>query len=551
MLSNYYTLTYVASTLRMRIAGSAIHQAFTQQKNELILSFGEGKPSLVILCQPQSATLYLNDRHDRARKNSVDVLSRIAGKVVDDVTMHPSDRVVSLHLSEGLVLHCLLFSSKPNAVVVDGAGIVLDAFLDAGSYTGTLELRPRDGGILDFTVLEERLTESVEAVSRVVRGLYPSLGATLVREALHRAEISPAVTAQSLDASAKSLLRKVLVDIMGEVAHPRPVVYVHAGEGKEPAAFSIIPLHHLEDVQPEPFEDVHQAMRFFLSHTRTHRNLEGKRSVILASLRQQMEKTRRSLAAMEREEQNDERIHEYERSANLLMMHHATVARGKRVTLADEHGTCEIVLDPRLTAIQNAQRYFEKVKSARTAQEQAALRLRGLRQRVATGERLLEELEATATEQQLKEFMRENSDDLNGFGLGEKAAERERLPFRIFTVDGGFEVWAGKSSKNNDLLTMKYAKPNDLWFHARGSSGSHVVLRADSGKGEPGKRAREQAASIAAYYSKMKNASMVPVAMTYKKYVRKPKGAPPGTVAIEREKVIFAEPGLPDGNQAE
>ncbi|HTX98773.1 MAG TPA: NFACT RNA binding domain-containing protein, partial [Bacteroidota bacterium] len=108
------------------------------------------------------------------------------------------------------------------------------------------------------------------------------------------------------------------------------------------------------------------------------------------------------------------------------------------------------------------------------------------------------------------------------------------------------EVLAGKSSENNDELTLHVAKPHDLWFHARGSSGSHVVLRVSTGKGEPGKKAREQAAAIAAYYSKMKTAGLVPVAMTEKKYVRKPKGAKAGSVVLEREKVVFVRPGLPE-----
>ena len=123
--------------------------------------------------------------------------------------------------------------------------------------------------------------------------------------------------------------------------------------------------------------------------------------------------------------------------------------------------------------------------------------------------------------------------------------EKEKLPFRIFTVDGGFEVWAGKNSANNDLLTLRYAKPDDLWFHARGGSGSHVVLKVRSGKGEPGKKAREQAAGIAAYYSKMKTSGTVAVAMTEKRYVRKPRGSAPGAVVLEREKVIFIHPALP------
>jgi predicted ribosome quality control (RQC) complex YloA/Tae2 family protein len=106
-------------------------------------------------------------------------------------------------------------------------------------------------------------------------------------------------------------------------------------------------------------------------------------------------------------------------------------------------------------------------------------------------------------------------------------------------------VWVGKSSENNDLLTMKYAKPNDLWFHARGSSGSHVILRMGTGKGEPSKQAIHEAAGIAAYYSKMKGAKHVPVAVTERKYVRKPRGAEPGSVTIEREKLLFVEPRLP------
>jgi predicted ribosome quality control (RQC) complex YloA/Tae2 family protein len=118
-------------------------------------------------------------------------------------------------------------------------------------------------------------------------------------------------------------------------------------------------------------------------------------------------------------------------------------------------------------------------------------------------------------------------------------------PFRVFSVTGGFEVWVGKSSANNDLLTMKYAKPNDLWFHARGSSGSHTVLKVRDMSHLPGKEAIHQTAAIAAYYSKMRNASNVPVAYCERKYVKKSKGLAEGAVILEREKVIFVTPKLP------
>jgi predicted ribosome quality control (RQC) complex YloA/Tae2 family protein len=153
------------------------------------------------------------------------------------------------------------------------------------------------------------------------------------------------------------------------------------------------------------------------------------------------------------------------------------------------------------------------------------------------------------TYDQFSEFTAATRDQLKKLGYkglpGEPGEKRAEAPFRTFVVTGGFQVWVGKNSENNDLLTLKYARPNDLWFHARGSSGSHVVLRSGTGKGEPSRRALEEAASIAAFYSKMKSARNVPVAMTERKYVRKPRGAPAGTVTIEREKLFFVNPKLP------
>ena len=122
--------------------------------------------------------------------------------------------------------------------------------------------------------------------------------------------------------------------------------------------------------------------------------------------------------------------------------------------------------------------------------------------------------------------------------------EEQLPPFRIFKVRGDLEVWVGKNSANNDLLTMKYAKPHDLWFHARGASGSHTVLKVKKNEIVP-KEAIRQEAAIAAYYSKMRNSNSVPVAYCARKYVRKPRGAAAGAVVLEREELVFVQPGLP------
>lgn len=117
--------------------------------------------------------------------------------------------------------------------------------------------------------------------------------------------------------------------------------------------------------------------------------------------------------------------------------------------------------------------------------------------------------------------------------------------FRIYKLEEGFEVWIGKDSTANDLLSFKYTSQNDLWFHVRGSSGSHTILKVPGDADQIPKEYIKKAASIAAFYSKSKNAKIVPVAYTQGKYVQKYKGAKSGSVVIKNEKIVKVVPGLP------
>jgi predicted ribosome quality control (RQC) complex YloA/Tae2 family protein len=123
---------------------------------------------------------------------------------------------------------------------------------------------------------------------------------------------------------------------------------------------------------------------------------------------------------------------------------------------------------------------------------------------------------------------------------------KELSRFRIFILGSGFEVWVGKDSNANDLLTMKYSRQNDIWFHVSGSSGSHTVLKIPENTDVVPKDLIKAAASICAYYSKAKNAKTVRVSYTQVKYVQKYKGAKSGSVTIKNEKTIKAEPKLPE-----
>src|SRR5258708_38170770 len=101
--------------------------------------------------------------------------------------------------------------------------------------------------------------------------------------------------------------------------------------------------------------------------------------------------------------------------------------------------------------------------------------------------------------------------------------------------------WEGKKEGKKDTLTLHHAFKEDLWLHAKDVAGYHVLIKHQAGKPFP-KDVIERAAELAAYYSKRKNESLCPVAVTPKKFVRKRKGDPVGAVVVERENVIMVTP---------
>jgi predicted ribosome quality control (RQC) complex YloA/Tae2 family protein len=532
MLSNYYTLNYVGRTLNQHLAGAQIEEAFSQRKEECILTFRGHSRSLILSCQRQISTLYLHPEIKRARSNSADVLQGCRGKEIRSVSVHPSDRVVAFRFTDEFSLIAQFFGARSNVFLLDNNGNLRDTFKEGREIA--LQSFAWTEPLLDLTLVErEKKARPTQTIGATLKQSYPTLGSLLIAEICHRSSISERTVLLDLQNDVYTNLLRSMSEVFLELSRPSPRVYTGC-DGRD--LFALIPLRHLQADDCHFFEDVHEGIRFMVSRTLMVQRVDQERAQLVQKLQQQLERDRRTLNTLESD--GPLRASLYERCGTLLLERSGEIPRGAReMHLSDDDGT--IQLDPRLTPIQNAQRYFDKAKKAREASRQAEQRRKEIQQRMPGVERLLSDLERVETMQELRRVLKDQQE----MDIDLSQRNEPDFPFRRFTVDGGFEVWVGKNSRNNDLLTLKHARPADLWFHARGSGGSHVVLKV--GTGEPGKKAKEQAAAIAAYYSKMKSSSIVPVAMTQKKYVRKPKGAPPGSVVLEREKVLFVTPQLP------
>jgi predicted ribosome quality control (RQC) complex YloA/Tae2 family protein len=553
MLTHYFTLKFLARELNERLRDATVKEVFSQRRNELLISCSlESRAwTLILSCDPRWNYLFLRDSVARAKKNSVDLFNDALHRTIRKVLVDPNDRILKIALDDDLTLAFLPFGSTANVFLVDHDRNILDAFKRSREFVGK-GFRESDKvdamrtlGSLD--TFAESLQEMGEKnIFSALKARIPGLGSTLAREVIHRSRIDEKHLVKFLTSEEIAEVFGQLQGILKELDSPHPTVYYR---GDSPRIFSLISLQHFGGSRAESFENVNEAIRTFVVQSFRTQAIDTEKNVLLSKIKNAIERSRRTLAAIEEELQQSSRADEYERIAKLLMANLQHLTKGtKFVDLPDMFSgnrPMRIILDPKLTPALNAERYFHKAKKGREAREETSKRLEKVRSDLAFLGKLQLHLDSCTTKEQLKEFQEEYKSELVRWNIVKTSKAREEIPFRVFTVTGGFEVWAGKSSENNDLLTMKYAKPNDLWFHARGGSGSHVVLKVDTAKGNPSREAIEQAAGIAAYYSKMKKAKMVPVAYCERKYVKKMKATPPGTVSLQREKVIFVEPSLP------
>lgn len=201
----------------------------------------------------------------------------------------------------------------------------------------------------------------------------------------------------------------------------------------------------------------------------------------------------------------------------------------------------EIALDARLTPAQNAQKYYSEYRKLDTAEKMLTGLIKKGEEELVYIDSVFDAASRTENELELAEIRKELR--AGGYLRGaEKPDERVKKlsePLRFRSSDG-FEILVGKNNRQNDQLTLKTAKATDLWLHTQGIAGSHVIIKTD-GK-QPPEQTIFEAAQLAAYHSKGRSGSQVPVDCTAVKFVKKPAGAKPGMVIFTNNKTLFVTP---------
>jgi predicted ribosome quality control (RQC) complex YloA/Tae2 family protein len=188
----------------------------------------------------------------------------------------------------------------------------------------------------------------------------------------------------------------------------------------------------------------------------------------------------------------------------------------------------------------NAEAYYDRAKRQERAAEQLPARIAKVRRRITALDEALDRLATRGPDDSLWKLAGGKRNVLATDK--DRSGQSERLPYRVYRTSSGREIRAGRSAKGNDELTFRHSAPEDIWMHVREAAGSHVVLRWGRKEQNPPEADIAEAALVAAVLSRARGSTVVPVAWTRRKYVRKPRKAPPGAVVPERTQTVFVEP---------
>lgn len=200
----------------------------------------------------------------------------------------------------------------------------------------------------------------------------------------------------------------------------------------------------------------------------------------------------------------------------------------------------EIALDARLTPAQNAQRYYAEYRKLDTAEKMLTELIRKGGEELVYIDSVFDLASRTENEAELAEIRAELREQ--GYLRGGKPDARIKRtePLRYVSTSG-YEIFVGKNNRQNDALTLKTARAADIWLHTKDIAGSHVIIRT-ADRGAPDEETIMEAAALAAYHSKGRSSSGVPVDYTAVKFVKKPAGAKPGMVIFTNNKTVYVTP---------
>jgi len=390
----------------------------------------------------------------------------------------------------------------------------------------------------------------IKLANSLVRN-FTGISPASARALVCNAGVDPDTPLPAADDPVRSRLSCTLQQLFAQInnGHFQPTLYLDtAGEAVDVLAVDnpAVPAE-----QKKRFASVSEMLDVYFEAQITRQRKDHLRSRLINAVDTALQRCQKKLALQRQKLEKAKQAGEYRKAGELLTANIYRVERGQSsISVQDyyspDSGTIHIELDPALSPSENAQRYFKKYQKAKKTRTTAARQLdqtqseiqylQGVKTSIELAD-TLDELELIRPELVQQGYMKEKTGRSRSKTRTGQPASRP-LEFIL----GEVKIYVGKNNRQNDEL-YRNTQPADIWLHAKDIPGAHVIIKT-SGK-EIQDKVINRAAGLAAYYSKGRESTNVPVDYTFARYVRKPRGAKPGMVIYDHQTTLYVDPLQP------
>lgn len=548
----------MVAELKGLLKGGRINKVHQPYKNEVLLIVRSGgvNHKLLLSAHPSYARVQLTkEAYDNPSEPPMFCMllrKHIEGHIVEDIYQAGTDRIIIFEIKGrneiGDISHKQLIveimGRHSNIILVDKErGLILDsikhvsyavnryrAVLPGQAYVFPPEQDKQD----PFQATEEDVLRSLDfnagKLDKQLVDHFSGISPLFAREVIFQSGIANRLTVPKTFLSLIDKIKKLEIT-------PAMMTYAR----KE--AFYILPLNHLNG-EIRTFTTISEMLdRYYFGKAERDRVKQYAHDLERFIVNEK-EKNEKKITKLEETLKEADHADKFQRYGELLTANLYAAKKGMSeievVNYYDETGgTVVIPLNPRKTPSENAQKYFSKYQKAKTAKTVVAEQIELARVEVDYFDSLLQQVQS-ASANDIEEIREEL---IEGGYIRERQKQKKKARnvkpnLDHFLSSDGTEIIVGKNNKQNDYLTHKFAARDDIWLHAKDIPGSHVVIRSK----EPTDATLLEAANLAAYFSKARKSSSVPVDYTKIRYVKKPNGAKPGFVIYENQQTLYVTP---------
>lgn len=550
------TIANVVSELKRELVGGRLYKIAQPEEDELLLTIKQpaGQRKLLLSASASLPLIYLTETNKPSPMTAPNfcmlLRKHLQNGRITDISQPGLERIVHIrveHLDEmGDLRHKTLIieimGKHSNIIFCNDDNTIIDSIKRVSAAVSSLrEVLPGkpyfvagtqdklDALTTDFDTFRQAVSAKPQPVFKALYGCFSGISPVLAQELCHEAGIDGDRPAAALDDADHQALFRAFSDMVNAVKNERFTPNIAYTSGR-PAEFCALPLKMYGNTVS--YETMSKLLETYYAEkealTRIRQKSADLRHIVQTALERNIKKYDLQLRQIRDTEKRDT----YRIYGELLNTYGYGAQPGAKSLEALNYYTNEnitIPLDPTLSATENAKKYFDKYNKLKRTYEALSQLTQEVKAEIDHLESVSNSLDIALREEDLAEIKEELTE--SGYirrRSGSKKQKTASRPFHYISSDG-FHMYVGKNNFQNDELTFKVATGNDWWFHAKKIPGSHVIVRLGSADELPD-RTFEEAARLAAYYSKGRDQEKVEIDYIQKKHVKKPAGAKPGFV---------------------